>query len=781
MVDWRASDFGIKIMEKAVKIAKTYEKQGKIPLAIYELQQALHSRAESKEEEQQVQEKLRELIILGSKEQHYSGSESLLKSLLLNLDSKDLAIASEAAKKLLIFLQEQEFFNKAAVIAEATLNFYEKLEASSEIRATLLHILAILTHTKLNIRELVCSRNSSILASDFINIDLPISIASAATDLLICLIIKESDDDVDSTGPLIQVLFTYLDIFGFEKLEMPAKKLPTVFKNRKLAGTFLNYKTDFLARMAMDQENRLILKQCLAMALSFYDNLNCSEISFLQKNISNEIIYKFDNRYIWLLMCIFECSPNLIAYFLSENLLEDLIGLLNIEKDTLPIISTLSLAFGSSQVRAKLSPESLNNLKSVKLNSIVDKNIKISYILSLIKCCSNEYLGDGKIILTVIDDFCVGDKSNIDQLKYLEAFTYLSTRGNAKEKICAKFAPLCEIFSSLKKSLKETGDFAILSILYNLTLYPQILNEEEQQVQKLQELSGLNPTKDQYNSSEFVSKRVQTIVENSNVIALLSSLKPVTIHSMKLMSSIYLSIATNQKLRGKLVQAGSCKKLILLANTIEKKDGLDAAQALAKMAITSNPALAFKGELTVELIRPLIGLLRNGNLLCQFESLMALTNLAGYSDLAREKIVSGGLEIILDLQFSSNKMIRRAATEALCNLVFHDAVFNLVTIENSQLLAIMVALSDDDDFATSRAASGFIATISAEKCIILGLLKQKRFIEIFESLLVSSYPEIQHRAIETVKNIVLAGYSSKIATLAKILENQCQTKMIIKG
>ena len=62
----------------------------------------------------------------------------------------------------------------------------------------------------------------------------------------------------------------------------------------------------------------------------------------------------------------------------------------------------------------------------------------------------------------------------------------------------------------------------------------------------------------------------------------------------------------------------------------------NAAQAIAKIAITTNPEIAFPGERAVEVVRPLVQLLHpNCTGLMNYEALLALTNLASMSDTVR--------------------------------------------------------------------------------------------------------------------------------------------------
>lgn len=105
---------------------------------------------------------------------------------------------------------------------------------------------------------------------------------------------------------------------------------------------------------------------------------------------------------------------------------------------------------------------------------------------------------------------------------------------------------------------------------------------------------------------------------------------------------------------------------------------LKAAQALAKLAITADPRIAFPGQRAAELVKPLKHLARQRNGLLQFEACMALCNLAGSSEelrmkLYREKAVS----VLEDLMFDEDPLVRRAATEALCNCFYCEKIFDM--------------------------------------------------------------------------------------------------------
>ena len=101
-------------------------------------------------------------------------------------------------------------------------------------------------------------------------------------------------------------------------------------------------------------------------------------------------------------------------------------------------------------------------------------------------------------------------------------------------------------------------------------------------------------------------------------------------------------------------------------------------------------------------------------------------------------------------------MIRRAATELVCNLMYEPAVFErYVNCGNSSRLKLMVALSDCEDFETRRAASGVLAILSASKEGLISLSKEARFFQVLKTLLLEESEELLHRSLEVFKNCLV--------------------------
>ncbi|RIA80273.1 armadillo-type protein [Glomus cerebriforme] len=462
------------------------------------------------------------------------------------------------------------------------------------------------------------------------------------------------------------------------------------------------------------------------------------------------------------------------------GILVDLMEFAEFDKEEVQesIIEMLSIACSQEQCR-----------KLVKLNCqeylsklMKSKNIKIKSLaaVTLTKLMLDDKLvlpGEGnqekkKIVSEddeielagLLQNLVLNEGSEIDvRVNAIEGLAYASLKPTVKEMIAHHPILLKEIFKLVKEQEKLNNNnllYGVAVILSNITSYKKKFSKNERQLLKLKNLADgeksfeTNPL----DEDEYVGNRINQIMKLgvNQTLNLLSKSQSRVIR--QLVSNIFLNLATDQTNRGMIVQQGGVKVLMYLAikegNT---KEGLIfATQALAKIAITMDPNLAFRGERSSDLVRPLLNLCQEENELCQFESLMALTNLSSVDNDIRMRIYDlKGISIIENLQFSENTLVRRAATECLCNMVFCEPVYELYSDPQSSInkITVLVALSDVDDFETRRAASGALAILSTNPNVCKMILDRPKGIQILKDLFNENSPEIQHRAIECFKNI----------------------------
>lgn len=150
--------------------------------------------------------------------------------------------------------------------------------------------------------------------------------------------------------------------------------------------------------------------------------------------------------------------------------------------------------------------------------------------------------------------------------------------------------------------------------------------------------------------------------------------------------------------------------------------------------------------------------------------MLALTNLSSLGPSVRSHMVSNqGVKVFESHLLSSHVLIRRAAAESLCNLMYEETVYEryVTTGGGSQRLKIMVALSDTEDVLTNRAASGVLAILSGTKHGCLALLNEPRFGEVVQGLVVSGNGELEHRGLECVKNVLAFVPDKKQALISR--------------
>ncbi|KAG8440608.1 hypothetical protein GDO86_006381 [Hymenochirus boettgeri] len=300
----------------------------------------------------------------------------------------------------------------------------------------------------------------------------------------------------------------------------------------------------------------------------------------------------------------------------------------------------------------------------------------------------------------------------------VEGLAYLTFDADVKEEFVEDKAALQAMFT-LAKSQDKTVLFAVASTLVNCTNSYDKEEIEPQMLELAKYAKQHIPEEHPKDKKEFVETRVHKLLAAGVVSALVCMVKnespALTDSSKELISRVFLALVDKSEERGNVVAQGGGKALIPLALEGTDVGKTKAAQALAKITITSNPEIAFPGERIYEVVRPLVSLLhldRTG--LQNFEALMALTNLAGISERLRSKIIKEkAVPMIEGYMFEEHEMIRVSATECMCNMAISKEVQDLFLAEGSDRLKLMVLYSGEDDERLRCAASGALAMLTS--------------------------------------------------------------------
>ena len=221
-----------------------------------------------------------------------------------------------------------------------------------------------------------------------------------------------------------------------------------------------------------------------------------------------------------------------------------------------------------------------------------------------------------------------------------------------------------------------------------------------------------------------------------------------------------------------MVQQGGSKALIPLTQSGTDKGRRCAASALARIGITQDPAIAFPGGRAADVIRPITLLLDTEcEALENFESLMALGNLASLNETTRKRMLNDPdcVCTVENYMFEEHELIRRAAVQCWTNLCLSPLQVKRCEGNNDKIKYCVLLCGDDLDQNVVKAAAGGLAmlTSNSEK-ICRKVFEAKQWNECALNLLASEDVDICLRGCVIIYNMVNVDKE----TAGKVFETQ---------
>ncbi|TRY87256.1 hypothetical protein DNTS_031757 [Danionella cerebrum] len=332
----------------------------------------------------------------------------------------------------------------------------------------------------------------------------------------------------------------------------------------------------------------------------------------------------------------------------------------------------------------------------------------------------------------------------------IEGLAYLTLDADVKEDLVEDRKALQAMFE-LAKSEDKTVLFAVGSTLVNCTNSYDVEKPDPQMVELAKYAKQHIPEEHPKDAQSYVEKRLVKLLEAGVVSALVCMVKQespaLTEACRECIARVILALVERQEDRGLVVAQGGGKALLPLVSESTDRGKIKAAQALAKITITSNPEIAFPGERVYEIIRPLVSLLAlDCTMLQNFEQ-----------KIIKEKAVPK----IEGYMFEEHDLVRAAATECMCNLALSTEVQKLYLAEGSDRLKLLVLYSGEDDERLRKAASGTLAVLTGELSELCTRIPctTTHWLEIFQALLLSDIQDLRHRGVVIVMNIMQADKS----------------------
>jgi hypothetical protein len=392
-------------------------------------------------------------------------------------------------------------------------------------------------------------------------------------------------------------------------------------------------------------------------------------------------------------------------------------------------------------------------------------------------------------------------------LDAVEGLAYMSVEPSVKEDLSKDSPFLKKLFSFIPTGRRTSSTpsdasnhsliYGILNIIHYLSVYRPPISPDQEQVMKLRRMAKSGATSSQgseekksdiLEDDQHVRERGRNLVKNGALNVLATAIRLADSDGVRLtVGRILLNLSVDKENRGRILQSGGARTLgEIIRKTLSAKQSevdvsiLEPIQALAKLAITSSPTQVFGPDpgAVYDAIRPFAILLTHpeSSLLQRFEAIMGLTNLSsqGVEAAGRVAQADGLLTKIEFLMLEDHVLIRRAATELICNLVAcSDSVFKRYSDGNAakSRLHILVALSDVEDLPTRLAASGALASLtsSPDTCRSLYELERdhRRILSILTTLIDPSFesdephtkaspdPGMVHRGVVCIRNLFI--------------------------
>ncbi len=366
----------------------------------------------------------------------------------------------------------------------------------------------------------------------------------------------------------------------------------------------------------------------------------------------------------------------------------------------------------------------------------------------------------------------------------VEGLAYATIQPTVKEEVAHNPELLKTLVNILGDApAKSLLTYGALSIFMNLTRYQPVQSDEEKKMNQLKayaNATGKLAAPNLLNDNDHVADRCKRVFEAGVVPVLVTHSRHGSSASLSLITSIVSSLSVTPSLRGQLSQQGAVNLLIAAWSTLPDTDvqaKRTAAQALARILISTNPSLVFGGTRARPqnaAIRPLVSILppdpvaETRDLLPSFEALMALTNLASTDDDTRATIIRIAFPEIEEQLLSSHDLVSKAATELVCNLVQcveGVALYAADTPQAADRLHILLALTDAEDEATRSAAGGALASLTVYDEVVRGIIKRKRGVEVVLGLCAEDSEDLRHRGVFVIYNMV--SHEGEVGKLAR--------------
>jgi len=357
--------------------------------------------------------------------------------------------------------------------------------------------------------------------------------------------------------------------------------------------------------------------------------------------------------------------------------------------------------------------------------------------------------------------FLINPKKDFDLRRWAsDGLSYLTLDGDVKEKLADDDAAMRALIE-LGKTGKQDAAYGVITTFVNLTNSYDVQEITPEMLELAKFAKHHVPEAHELDDEDFVDKRIFQIAELGVTSALVALSKTESKNLKELICRVLNSICKHRDLRGFVVQQGGSKILVNLALDGTDKGMRVAASALSRIGITHDPSIAFPGQRSCDVVRPICRLLdEEYDSFENFEALMALGNLATVNESVRSRILKNSDFIcgIENYMYENHMMLRRAAVQAWCNLCFSPIQVSRCEGNNDKMKYITLLCGDDEDEEIVKAAAGAVAMLTSSSTICCKkMFDSSQWTQCLLNLLAHRDVEVVLRGVVTVDNMVQAG------------------------
>jgi len=386
----------------------------------------------------------------------------------------------------------------------------------------------------------------------------------------------------------------------------------------------------------------------------------------------------------------------------------------------------------------------------------------------------------------------------------VEMITYLVSQTHVKEEICGGFrAEADSKFSTLEclvqvaempKAGGSLSGFGLATIFQHLAVTPSTLKKEHfadkelsaEEYDQLQLMAKSPEEKAMFeaikedDTEDLCKQRIRAMAKANVPRALVQLMDGASDQTLEQIFTGLNRMSTEPSARGQMIQQGGLTACINVDKDSNPTDLMKkvirlARHTIARMLVTMNPSLLTSAQ-CMGSIKPLIELIRDVEALDLqvFEALMALTNICASGEDKKNKIVAEkGISTIHYCMFSEHDLIRKAATEAMCNLVGNREFAEHLAEPDHLRMWLAFAADYEENYECARAAAGCLAMASPDPTIAKTLVNLPKFKVHVDELLQSGALELMHRVLSMLLNLVAHGGDIKEAIISNGFSDFC--------